>query len=266
MTSKRITSLLASAIAVAVVLLGAPAFAQLSDPHATRIRASAGLEYAQRSLSIDYGDGAIDFAAPMYPGLEVAIDLYPVAFFAPDSAASGLSVGFETSRHRLNTLTTTEFRGVSTEIDVPTRHASTGFILRYEHPIGNRVQVGGHFAWRTLAYSLGQNTLLSNSFYRGPEIGALARVRVVEGLDLGLVAAVLPATSLGSTVAPFGDDGGALGLKAEFDARYRMKFGAFASLGARYLRYSTTWSSGGSESASGSDGFLSFLFRIGYSI
>lgn len=240
--------------------------AESETPERPRVSASAALEYATRNLSIDYGDGRVDFQAPMYPGLEVAIEVFPVAFFARNSPAAGLSIAFDTAKHKLNTITDINVDGESFALGIPTRHDATSWHLRYDLRAGNRFSIIPSVSWRTIEYSLGRNGLLSNTFYRGVDVGAALRYRVTQRFDAGFGFGVRPAVSLGSTAAPFGDDAGGLGFRAELDARYRMKFGMFVGAGFRYLRYSTTWKIDGTESATGSDGFLSFLFTLGYSI
>lgn len=231
-----------------------------------RISASAAMEYATRNLSIDYGDGRIDFQAPMYPGLEVAVEVFPIAFFARNSPAAGLSLGFDTAKHKLNTVTDIQVDGEDYALGIPTRHDATSWHLRFDWRASSRASIVPSVSWRTIEYSLGRNNLLSNTFYRGLEVAVAGRYRFSRGFDAGIGLGVRPAVSLGSTAAPFGDDAGGLGLRAELDARYRMKFGMFVGAGVRYLRYSTTWKIDGTESATGTDGFLSFLFALGYSI
>lgn len=234
-------------------------------PSAERVRIVAGMQYVTRTLDIDYGDGSVAFTAPFYPGLEVGLELFPVAFFARDSAAAGLSLGFDTAKHRLNTLSDITVGGETVTIDIPTRHDATSWHLRY-HWTNKRFSLVPSVSWRTIAYSLGRNSLLQNSFYRGVEVGVGARYELARGLDAGVSVAMRPATSLGSTTAPFGDSGSAFGLAAGLDGAYRAPFGLVAGAGLRYLRYSTRWKIDGTESATGTDGFLSFVVSLGYSI
>jgi hypothetical protein len=234
------------------------------EPRATRIEAFAALDHATRKLDIDYGDGRIDFSAPLYAGLEVGLDLYPVAFFAPRSGAAGLHLGFRTAKHRLTTLTSVGDSDDRRDVDVPTRHDSTEWTLGYTWRPSTRFALAPAVSWTAVEYSLGQNALLSNSFYRGLDVAVGAHLLPIDGLRLAATIAVRPATSLGSTVAPFGDDASSLGIRGEFDARYRFGFGMFVGAAFGYLRYQTRWELEGSESATGTDGFVNLALSLGY--
>lgn len=258
-------------VALLCCLAPSIASAQSSDSPANArpdiIRAALRMDFVSRNYELDNEEGTISFDAPMYPGIRLGLEAFPVAAFAPDSAAAGLGVQLEFGKHNVSTVTDIVEPGQDpVTLDIPTRHDTSWFALVYEWNATPKLYVIPHVGWRAVEYALAYNPLYQNTFYQGVEIGAGARYELVDGFSLTGAIGVRPAVSLGSTATVWGASASAFGFNIDAGGRYRSRTGLFADAGIRYESYSTDYEPGPEDTTrtTASDSFFSLMLSVGF--
>jgi hypothetical protein len=238
-----------------------------ADARPDIIRAALRMDFVSRNYELDNEEGTISFDAPMYPGIRLGLEAFPIATFAPDSAAAGLGVQVEFGKHDVSTVTDIVEPGQDPiTLDIPTRHDTSWFALLYEWNAAPGLLVIPHIGWRAVEYALAYNPLYQNTFYQGVEIGAGARYELVDGFSLAGAVGVRPAVSLGSTATVWGASASAFGFSVDAGGRYRSRTGLFADAGIRYESYATDYEPGPDDTTrtTASDSFFSLLLSVGF--
>ncbi|MCA9565807.1 MAG: hypothetical protein KC561_20060, partial [Myxococcales bacterium] len=236
-------------------------------PDATWVRVSAGMAATQRDYSlvsqVDPND-RLAYTSGFRPGIEAALELFPVALFAP-GVVDGLGLRLRVARFVFDT---TVVNTNDTAVALPTRQRELNLELLYTHRIG-MVSFGGSLGYESISFSLGANDFYQSSEYSGFLARLGARVFLLDDmLSIGAEGLLRPAPSLSPAEEYAFGAGSSFGFGAGGDVTLTL-FDHFEVVGFYAIRQFSTSFDGNGESdidgaAESDDTFHHLGLRLGY--